>query len=176
MRRKDIQGYEGLYYVTDNGDVWSYDREYTLGNKKHIRPGRKLKKSLVNGYEKVNLHKNGKTLVSVHRVVAIAFLENKENKPQVNHVDGNKANNNIYNLEWATSSENTRHAIKIGLINSKKFVGEKNPTAKLTEKIVYEIRGLLSRGENQTKISKKYGLCRETVNKINNKKLWKHLL
>jgi hypothetical protein len=175
MRKKDITGYEGLYSVTDAGEVWSYDREYTLANKKHIRLGRKLKKSIVLGYEKVNLHKKGKKMTSVHRIVAVAFLKNEENKPQVNHIDGNKINNNYYNLEWVTASENAKHAIKTGLINCERFKGQRNSASKLTDKIVYEIRELLKTGENQTKISKKYDVCRETINKINNKKLWKHI-
>lgn len=72
-----------------------------------------------NGYEVINIKPNGrgsgKTL-KIHRVVATAFIPNPLNKPQVNHKDGNKTNNNVSNLEWATPSENVKHAYDNGLI------------------------------------------------------------
>lgn len=73
------------------------------------------------GYYYVNLYKNGKRqTVKNHRLVALHFIPNLENKPEVNHKDGNKLNNRVDNLEWATSQENIIHGINMGLINAKK--------------------------------------------------------
>lgn len=68
------------------------------------------------GYRRVLLHVNGTRLkFFVHRLVANKFITNPNNKPQVNHIDGNKLNNNVSNLEWCTPKENIQHAIKTGL-------------------------------------------------------------
>ena len=68
------------------------------------------------GYIRVELWRNGRgRKFSLHRLLAQAFVENLENKPQINHIDGNKLNNSIKNLEWCTQSENQKHAYKIGL-------------------------------------------------------------
>lgn len=71
------------------------------------------------GYSNVHLYFDGKEhRIQVHRLVAQAFLPNPLNMPQVNHIDGNKQNNNMINLEWVTNAENQKHAIKHGLIKS----------------------------------------------------------
>lgn len=104
---KDIKGYEGLYQISNLGNVKSV---YKNGNFKILIGGIK------NGYRQVILVKDGKRkYINVHRLVAEAFIPNKENKSQVNHIDGNKLNNKVDNLEWCTQSENMKHAYKIGL-------------------------------------------------------------
>ena len=78
------------------------------------------------GYQQVTLHNRIKSKnIVIHRLVANAFISNFENKPQVNHIDGNKSNNSVSNLEWCTSSENVKHAYKIGLSN----ISDKNKKA-----------------------------------------------
>lgn len=111
---KDIQGYEGLYQVSNLGRVRSLDRviQYKNGSKHlhkgNILPQRKRRRN--SNYLSVSLYKNdiGKTCV-VHRFVAIAFIPNPENKPQVNHKDENPENNCVENLEWVTSYENMHY-------------------------------------------------------------------
>lgn len=107
---KDIDGYEGLYQVSNLGEIMSL-------NYMHTKQSQILKiKKTYDGYNRVNLCKNGKvTTCSVHILVAKAFIPNINNKPQVNHKDGNKDNNRVDNLEWVTGKENVIHSIKTGL-------------------------------------------------------------
>ena len=93
------------YIVHSNGMV------YSKFSQKNLKPSKDK-----NGYEKVVLYILGKRVdMRVHRLVAICFIENKNNKPEVNHIDGNKENNNFSNLEWCTNIENVRHSISNGL-------------------------------------------------------------
>tara|TARA_R110000796_G_C14553458_1_gene434122 strand:- start:2089 stop:2730 length:642 start_codon:yes stop_codon:yes gene_type:complete len=105
-RAKDIYGYEGLYSITSFGRVWSHKKK---NNRQKF-----LKKEVTKaGYERVRLGMYGER-IQVHRLVAMAFTNNDENKPCVNHIDANPLNNNIENLEWCTHKENTMHAQKLG--------------------------------------------------------------
>jgi hypothetical protein len=110
---KDINGYEGYYQISNQGNVRSIDRFDGV----HDRKGTIIKPSLKqNGYLQVGLRMHSKRKwIGVHRLVAIHFIENPNNKPQVNHIDGNKQNNTINNLEWVTAKENQNHATKLGL-------------------------------------------------------------
>jgi hypothetical protein len=108
---KDIEGFEGLYQVSNLGRVKSFDTTDKLGR---IRKGRVLKPHRhPQGYLLVTLCKNGKHKNhKTHRVVAQAFIPNPENKPEVNHIDENKTNNNVNNLEWSTRKENLNHGTR----------------------------------------------------------------
>ena len=93
---KDIKGFEGLYQITDEGQV------YSLYSKKYLKP-RKDK----DGYLQVNLYKDKKQYTKkIHRLVAEAFLDNSDNKKEVNHIDCQRDNNCVSNLEWVTRREN----------------------------------------------------------------------
>ena len=124
---KDIPNYEGLYQVSNLGRVKSLPRLHgTIYWKNEII----LKINIArNGYAGVFLQKEkSKKRVSIHRIVAQTFLENYDEKLQVNHKDGNKLNNNIDNLEMMTASENQQHSRKLGLQISLK--GADNPCSK----------------------------------------------
>jgi hypothetical protein len=120
---KDIKGYEGLYKVSNLGNIKSL--KYRHHNREEILIGG-IKKT---GYKQVILVKDNKVKYKlVHRIVAETFISNPNNKPQVNHIDGNKTNNNINNLEWCSQRENQKHAYKIGL--QKPILTEKNKYSK----------------------------------------------
>lgn len=117
---KDINGYVGLYQISSNGRVKSiHPRGGNRNGKGKVRTGKEhyLTPSLsTTGYFKVCLVKNHKKKdEKVHRLVATAFIPNPENKPNINHKDGNKTNNTVTNLEWCTQAENVKHAWSTGL-------------------------------------------------------------
>lgn len=174
---KDIKGYQGYYQVSNFGRVKSLDRIVTYSDKKvHSLKGKILKPMITkHGYETVDLRKNQKRKTSkIHRLVAIAFLKNKKNKPQVNHIDGVKTNNNLSNLEWVNNSENIRHAYKKGLINTAK--GERHAQSKLTKEQVLEIRKIYSKGGlTQKQVGEKFGIDQTHISDIVNKKSWSHI-
>lgn len=108
---KDIDGYEGLYQVSNLGRIKSLYRITCID--RHI-PEKILRPALSRGYLGVALHKNMKQKTfTIHRLVAIAFLPKIENKTHVNHKDGNKLNNNVENLEWCSQLENNRHCFDV---------------------------------------------------------------
>lgn len=107
---KPIPGYEGYYQVSNEGRVKTLSR-YNLKNQ--LLPERILKAPLDRGYPRVLFYKNKKRKhFSVHRLVAQAFIPNPEKKPQVNHINEDKTDNRVENLEWATSKENNNHGTR----------------------------------------------------------------
>ena len=102
---KNIIGFNGVYQISN------------LGNVRNIKTNKILKPRIhTNGYLRVSLCINGLAKdYLIHRLVASTFINNPLNKSDVNHIDGNKQNNNLINLEWATRSENQKHAFAIGL-------------------------------------------------------------
>lgn len=128
---KDIKGYETKYQVSNLGRIksckfWSGNRY--ISNEKILKQANTPK-----GYLVVCLRKNNKAKVyRVHRLVAQAFIPNPEDKPQINHIDNNRKNNKVDNLEWVNNSENQQHAFKYG--NQKRYKGSKNYSAiKITQ-------------------------------------------
>lgn len=105
---KDINGYEGLYQVSNFGNVKSLDRKIECCNSIRIYKGKTLSKCIDDkGYERVLLTVAGKhKSAQVHRLVASAFIENAGNLPEVNHKDENPTNNCVDNLEWCTKKYN----------------------------------------------------------------------
>ena len=106
-----ITNFETKYYITNTGKVMSnYKNDF-------LKPAKNRK-----GYLTVslNINRRKKITMFIHRLVALHFIENPDNKPQVNHIDGCKFNNHVANLEWNTNKENNTHAIASGLYNPKK--------------------------------------------------------
>ena len=126
---KDISGYEGIYQVSNLGNIRSCERKvyFKKGNpltSYMTVPEKIISKHISNtGYYRVGLRKDGKRkFLSVHRIVTSAFIDNPENKPHVNHIDGNRLNNHSDNLEWVTCQENIIHARDTGLSHGLKGI------------------------------------------------------
>jgi len=125
---KGIFGYERYYEISSDGIVKSKDRTQTdsLGRTRTWK-GQVLNPDIApNGYYRITLAVEGKKKqVYIHRLIATHFMDNPNNLLQVNHIDGNKLNNSMDNLEWVSAQENTIHAYKNGLINH--IAGENHP-------------------------------------------------
>jgi hypothetical protein len=152
----------GNYIVYQNGVV------YSISSKKE------LSQRILNKYKAVTLYYN-KTRkdFKVHRLVAMCFIPNTENRPFVNHIDGNKFNNHFSNLEWCTHMENVIHAMKNGLTNSK---GELNPSCKINKNIVLDIRKKYVENKySHRKLSVMFKVSKTQVGRILRKESWKHI-
>lgn len=116
---KDIKGFEGMYQVSENGTIRSLNREIKTRKGTRILKGNTVRQQIgTNGYKIVKLYKNSKQYTfSVHRLVAEHFLEKPSYAECVNHIDGDKTNNVLDNLEWCTYSKNNKEAIRLGLRN-----------------------------------------------------------
>ena len=139
--------------------------------------GKEIKQNInEKGYPQVSLFYNGKDYCKrVHRILAELFIENPNNKPQVNHKDRNRSNYNLSNLEWNTAKENAIHSVANGgRLNWKRNnLGRKNPKSKICENDVLNIRNYYSNKIfSQSQLSKKYMIGVSTINKIIKNKLW----
>jgi len=108
---KDIFGYEGLYQISNFGNVKSLKREYTCGKGRNVIKKETIISQQINnhGYRYCFLFNGKKSIKYIYTLVGIHFVENPDKKPQINHKDLNKENNNVSNLEWVTNKENTIH-------------------------------------------------------------------
>jgi hypothetical protein len=126
------------------------------------------------GYRTVLLYAAGKPKNrSVHRLVLTAFKGEPPEGAVCNHIDGDKTNNRVENLEWSTPKLNTVHAYANGLIDHCR--GDDVGTSKLTTDDVREIRRLSSLGKTQTEIAKSFRICRANVSMIVSRHRWKHV-
>lgn len=169
---KPVVGYEGLYEVSNLGKVKSLPRKYFNRN-------RYTKEQILStwvdayGYKRVKLtNKTDGKSTKIHRILCEAFLPNPENKPYINHKDGNKLNNSLENLEWCTPAENIQHAYDSGLMPRK--YGEENPVSKLSYKDIEQIRILRkTRGYTYKELGEMFGVSSSQIGKIVNKRSWK---
>lgn len=157
---KPIIEFEGLYEISNYGRVKSLERRVLKKNGRFIVNTYYNEKILVpiprQGYHRVALHKNGiRYHKNIHTLVAIAFIENEtpDIRDQINHIDGDKSNNIISNLEWCSRSENTLHAYRV-LGRKRAWLGEKNENCKWSKPVIQ----LTKEGE----IIRKYSSMSET--------------
>lgn len=164
---KQIKGFEGHYDVSNFGQVKSLERTKQNGNRVVRVPSRILKQAQTN-YPSVSLWIDGKLKVTkVHRLVACAFIDNPENKPEVNHKDANRQNNCVDNLEWVTRKENCHHAKVNNLMPS----GNNHKKSKLTEREVENIKN--SHWCSQRLVAEAYGVSQSLISMIRNGKVRK---
>lgn len=164
---KKVFGYEDIYEISTTGIIKSIDHLVAHSNgRNRIQKGRILKTSKSKkGYLQVSLSFNKKRFhTGVHRLVAIAFIPNPENKPEVNHKDGDKTNNNVWNLEWSTGSENQIHAIENNLVKHNK--GEKHHNSKFSNEQVKILRDLHKKGLSNKHLALSNGISQMAMSNI----------
>lgn len=177
---KDVVGFEGLYQISDCGQLKTFNWKNT-GQTRIMKPATNKK-----GYLMTVLVKNKKNKsVILHRLVAQAFIPNPENKPTINHKNCIKTDNRVENLEWNTHKENTAHAIQNGLFvfmtpealaNIPPRRGELNGNSLLTVDDVLEIRrSFKKRIVTREILAAKYGVSACTIKDVVTRKSWKHI-
>ena len=162
---KDIDGFDGYYRVSNTGKVMSVGGMCGRAIRKPM-----LRKAHIShdGYMIIRLVRGNKDITTrVHRLVAEAFLENVDGKDTVNHIDGNKKNNCVDNLEWADRSEQMYHAYRLGLKPPMK--GTHNSQAKLTDADVAEIKRTYKRNSKEfgtVALGRKYGVTNVVIGRV----------
>ena len=161
-----INGFEKYYLINNNGDI------YSIRSSKNMSPGRNKK-----GYRQTILRGDNGTqsqAIRIHRQVAIHFISNPNNYEQVNHIDGNKENNSVDNLEWCTNRENALHALNMGLRdNIKKGCDVYNSRFNVQD--VLRIRELLSNGIKHSDIANEYNISKSAITAINTRRTYKNI-
>jgi|WetSurMetagenome_2_1015567.scaffolds.fasta_scaffold22974_8 hypothetical protein len=162
---KDIPGYEGMYQCSNYGLIQSFDRYIPSAIKYQDRVKRKGKiiKPFFDryGYLKLILYKNGiKKNVTIHRLVALSFISNPENKPQVNHINGIKSDNYVNNLEWVSNIDNIKH----GVANKLFQYGLNHHFATLTTQELIDIKNkYIPRIYSSRKLAKEYNVSKTLI-------------
>ncbi len=167
MEWRDVVGFEAYFKVSSCGRVFSKRSNKIL--KQHLSK---------NGYMTVAVRIGGRNgqayCFKIHRLVAEAFIPNLENKPMVNHIDNNRANNHISNIEWCTAKENAQHCVKSG--NHPRLSGEDNGQSKLTKDQVEYIRKVFKPHDKEfgaRALGRKFNVNKTTILSVVNNESWK---
>lgn len=166
-----VKDYEKYLEVSNLGNVRTIDRNVSQGNHSLFIKGKlcslRLKK---NGYLQIDLRLGDKKRkwFLVHRLVAIAFIKNPKGLKTVDHINNNKQDNRVENLQWLTNKDNTNKAVKDGLCSNE----EAHYKAKLTKEQIISIR---QDSDFHWKIAEKYKVARSTITAIKNKQTWKYV-
>ena len=161
---KAIEGFEGEYSISTTGKVASNKSNLILKSRKDRY-----------GYLLVTLWFKGKAYTKkIHRLVAIAFIDNPNNLETVNHIDGIKTNNNLDNLEWLSIADNHRHGFYTGLhtVGENRIAGK---APKLNNETVLQIKQLIKEGHGNTSIGKKFKVSCGCIYSIRIGKSWSHI-
>jgi hypothetical protein len=164
---KDIPGYEGLYQISRRGQVKSLGRKI-IDNRCRVTVRKdmiKINQVDMFGYYRIQLKKDGISKnFRIHRLIALAFIPNPSNKKCINHIDANKKNNRISNLEWCTNKENIQHAFRKSLVSRAR--GENCANATISDTQAEQVASLLWKGWRTYDIAKKIGCSPQVVSKI----------
>lgn len=172
---RKVVGWEESYEVSNHGGLRTVARLQSMGTHTKFKQSINCSQCIIGGYKRYTLSFNGvRRCIRVHRLVAEAFIQNTESKPFVNHIDGNRINNHVLNLEWCTHAENIQHSYRIGSNVAKR--GELSPRATITNKEAIEIHRLCSEGKLLRKdIAKMFNIKTTLIQHIANQKGWNHL-
>ena len=176
---KELKGNREIYLISNKGNVKTKSRPGARGTT--VKGHDLIKTENSNGYLRVNMHlenENKSSAHLIHRLVADSFIPKIKDKDFVNHIDGDKHNNSVDNLEWCSRSENERHAWKTGLKNNIATKGELHGMHKLRNEDVIYIRnnhkrngGIFSTGE----LAKQFSVNPQTITEIVSNRIWKHI-
>lgn len=163
-----MNGEKTNYQIHKNGKVSTTNFNNTG------KPGYRATSVNQHGYAYVAIHHKGEVHNAlIHRLVALAFIPKIKGKPFVNHIDGNKLNNKIENLEWVTAEENIQHAYRTGLIK----VGDESVLSKYDEKIIRKICNEFVKNKlSMVEISQKYNVSYNLVYDLKRHKIWHHII
>ena len=174
---KPIEGYEGLYEVSSLGQIKRFYKGdfYTKGSySKILKPCLDKK-----GYARISLYNSNhiRKDYKIHRLVALTFIPNPNNLPQVNHKNNIKNQNNVENLEWITNLNNMRHAWKNGFKNNNHLNGEKSHFTKISEELVRKIKkDYIPYKFGPRRLSQKYKIKEGCICPIIYGETWKHVI
>lgn len=175
---RPIEKYENLYEISNYGRIKSLGIYHGKTNNYFYKPHIIKSNKTREGYLIVCLTNYGdRKYFSIHRLVAIAFINNPNNYKEVNHKDSNRTNNMVTNLEWCTRSYNCKYSYSH---NNRKHIdvhlkGENNPNSRFTNNDIKDMIKLRNKGLKFREIAEKYNTTADYVSQIYNKKIWKHI-